>query len=102
MNKKEKRDIIVALEGNKTEEGRLKVKKIETLRDSSYNYKINTIFWSLFSGLEFLVRYIATDKSLKSLIPIGVIPLIGCLFNKIRLDRKVNNLQEEILNSKQK
>ena len=101
MYKEEKNNKIVA-EGNKTEEGRLKIQKIEHLKEKSYEYKINTIFWVALSSLEVLIRYVTTDKTLPKLIPISIIPLLGFLFNKIRMDKKVNNLEEEILNPKSK
>ena len=102
MNKleKEKRNRDVLSIGEKTEEGRLKITKIEKYRDDAYNYKINTIFWAALTALETLIRYVTTDKSLKELIPISIVPLIAFLFNKVRTDRKVYNLEEEVLKSK--
>ena len=102
MNSKEERNTEVTTGENETEEVRLKIEKLFKLQINSYEAKINSVFWAALSGLEFLIRYVSTDKSLKKLIPITIIPLAVCIFNKIRLDIKIHNTEKEILNSKQK
>lgn len=99
---KEKRIAQVLASGDKTEEGRLKIVKIEKYRDNSYDYKINAIFWAALTAFETIMRYVTSDKALTSLVPTSLVPLVAFLFQKIRVDRKIYHLEEEILNSKTK
>ena len=90
------------MEKDNIEENRLKIEEIDKLKDSSYSSKINTIFWTALSALELLIRYVTLDKSFINLMPIASIPLIGYIVNKIRVDSKINNLEKEMVSSKQR
>ena len=108
MNKEEKkkRDNEVVTEGNKTPEGRLKIEAIEEYKDSADDYKLNAKFYGLASVIEIIIRIIYCNTMNKEgilrLVPINLIPLAVYIYRKMKMDKRIYNLEEEILNSKTK
>ena len=102
MDKVERR-IQVNTIGNETEEGRLKIKKIEEFRRDSNVYKINSILLGILGAFEILVGLIGEKISLRDisiLTTITMLSFISFVHKKMITDNKIYNLEEEILNQK--
>ena len=100
---KEERRIQVNNLGNMTEEGRLKIKRIEEFQNDSDSYKANYTIFGMLGAVEILVGLIGqkmTLRDLSLLAPVTLVPLIALVYKKMRTDKKIYKLEEEILKQK--
>ena len=110
MNQKEKRDVIVTIEGEKTKEGRLKIEKINQLKSKMKDDKINALFAAGLAGFDATVAILGNKFIDNEIIKASVSSIFALcsiinagrfVFNCVDLIKKnkaVHNLEEEILN----
>ena len=87
------------------EDGRLRIENIDNYQNRSDDDKIGAILFGMMGGIEILLALVglkAKFADLLLLLPVSLFPSLVLLISKFISDRKVYNLEEEIINPKEK